>query len=746
MAGPSSDKNYEQAYLAIVRDPLVYQDSLTNSTEFILQDTAEALGVARIGLWLISHNNSAMTCMSLYDVATNAFEQGAVIKQEDYPNYFKALRKGRIVDAVDAFTDPRTNELADSYLSVLDVKSLLDSTIRSSQTGGLRGVVCAEMIGEQREWTPEEKMFITSISDLLSQRLVASDGARSARAYEAVYQTSTEGIMVLDGSFFVDVNPAVCKMFGASPSDLIGKAPAFVSPEFQPDGQLSEPKAVAYITECFSGSVVQFDWVHKRLDGTEFDAEVTLESAIIDDKPMLFALLRDVTEKNESDRKAKVAQDALAFRAAHDPLTGLENRYQLHEHVSQLIVEAKNVGDTVALVILDLNRFKEINDTLGHEAGDKVLVAVTQTLNPLVTEMGGALYRLGGDEFVAAFGSNRCPEPFDNLVQTIRDHLQTTFIVDEASLSMSASVGAALFPDDGQDSHALLRCADVAMYYSKENDGASAWYQAENDVHDRRRLSMITELGQAIDDNKLVLHYQPRINIESGETTGCEALVRWNHPTLGILPPIDFLPIAEMSDLIHPLTEWVLDSAINQIKKLRALDFHIPVAINLSARNLPSSQLFDMIESRLVEHDIAPELLEVEITESALINNSKRTLTNLQRLEAIGVSIAIDDFGTGYSSLSMLKELPIDKIKIDRSFIKDMVTNDRDRVIVSSTIDLAHNFSASLVAEGVEDVETLNALAELNCEEAQGYFIAKPMPAADLEAWLASPASHLNAA
>ena len=310
-------------------------------------------------------------------------------------------------------------------------------------------------------------------------------------------------------------------------------------------------------------------------------------------------------------------------------------------------------------------------------------------------------------------------------------------IRDSISIEMSASIGIAVYPENGNSSQELLRCADVAMYHAKTNDGVSSWYDTKNDLNNKRRLAMMVELGSAIRDNKLVLHFQPRINIATGEITGCEALTRWNHESLGMIPPGDFLPLAEMSELIHPLSAWVLRESIQQIKRLLANGHNVPVAMNVSARNLTDSLLIDTLEEAIRVEKIDPIYLEIEITESALINHPVRALQNLERLDKLGVSIAIDDFGTGYSSLTYLKKMPLDTLKIDRSFVSEMLTSESDSVIVDSTIDLAHNFSFTVVAEGVEDQETLDALAAKNCDQAQGFFIAKPMPADEFEQWLA---------
>lgn len=731
-----TQSNYEAAYLETVKDTRIYQDDVAEAAKVIVRRCAQALQATRVGLWLLSDEGNDMSCMTSYDLTLDDFDSGAVISEEAFPKYFEALLHARVVDAADAFSDPRTSELTESYLKVLDVRSLLDATIRNVKNGELNGILCAEMVAVRREWTGEERMFVASMSDLLAQRLITSEWIRSERRFQAIYEGTSEGVMVFDGEAFNTLNPAALRMFGAEENDLIGRTPVAVSPELQPDGQPSAAKARAYVERTLAGEPQNFEWRHRRLDGSEFDAEITLNSVKFGGKDTLFALMRDVTSKKNAERKAFIAQQELEHRATHDSLTGLPNREQLHRHVSELIGQIQHPDQEVALLLFDLNRFKEINDTLGHATGDKVLVALTRVVQPKVLQMGGSLFRLGGDEFVAVFDSAETTVNFDRLFDVIAESFAFPIKIDGVSFEMSASIGAAVYPESGRDSHELLRCADVAMYHGKTLDGASPWYSPEADPTDPRRLSMLGELRQGIRNDELVLHYQPRIDIKTGELTGCEALVRWQHPERGLLPPFDFLVPAERTELIHPLTEWVVNAAFDEISRFCSLNYSIPVAINLSARNLPDAQLFDLIEERLSEDDICPRSLGIEITESALISNPTRSLQNLKRLEKLGVSIAIDDFGTGYSSLSLLKQLPLDTLKIDRSFVNDMLDSASDRVIVSSTINLAHNFSARVVAEGVENQATLDALAALNCDEAQGYYIARPMPIEQFHEWV----------
>ena len=726
----------ENAYLALIKDNRIYDFALNESAAIIVKQCAVTLSAGRASIWVSYDDESALHCLSLYSADQNIYQSGAVINEKELPHYFAALSRERVIDARNAIVDFRTRELVDSYLIPLNICSLLDATLRHQ--GKAKGVVCVEMIGRQRIWTKDEKMFVASIADLFSQRMIVDELARSEYNYKALYENTSEGIAVFSGGVFSDVNPAGCKMYGGSRDEIIGKTPIDFSPEYQSDGQLSANKALAYIDACLQGVPQNFEWTHQRVDGTEFFAEITLNAVKFKGEDTLFALFRDINDRKVAEEQANHAKEKLEHRAAHDSLTGLMNRYQLHNHIDSITGGEcrENSRSRIALLLLDLNRFKEVNDTLGHATGDKVLVQLAVVLNESITKIGGCLFRLGGDEFVAIFDSRNCSEPFDKIESILHQCLKTSIRLDDISIEMSASIGIALYPENGKDSHELLRCADVAMYHAKNSGGVSAWYDSQNDLNNKRRLAMIVELGNGICENQLVLHFQPRIQINTGEVTGCEALVRWQHPDHGMVPPDEFLPLAEMGELIHPLSEWVLVNVIKKIRQLTDRGHHIPIAMNISARNLSDSHLVDKLQSLIVTENIAPELLEIEITESALINHPQRAVESLVQLDKLGVKIAIDDFGTGYSSLSYLKQLPLNILKIDRSFVKDMLTDESDSVIVDSTINLAHNFSLIVVAEGVEDQATLDALVVKNCDQAQGFFIARPMPAEAFDIWL----------
>lgn len=731
----------DDAYLALIKDNRIYDLTLVESASLIAQQCASALSVKRASIWVSNADKSGMVCLSLYSADSNSYESGALLERKNFPAYFQALANERVIDARDANTDSRTSELSEPYLKPLDVHSLLDATFRHQ--GTVHGIVCAEALGHPRDWTKEEQMFVASVADLVSQRLVIEELAKSETKYRGLFESTTEGITIFSGNRYIDVNPAACRMFRGTPVDVIGKSNAEFWPEYQDDGQRSDQKAKEYIKACLQGKTQNFEWTQRRLDGTIFPAEITLNQIHYDGQNTFFAIIRDITDRKHTETIAKIAQKELEYRAIHDSLTGLLNREKLHEYVSEIIASTskdtrlkKNEETKLALLLLDFNRFKEINDTLGHETGDKVLIKIAEILSHQVTATGGKLFRLGGDEFVAVFDKRTCSESFETAAEAIHRCLKTSICIDDITMELSASIGIALYPDNGKDSSELLRCADVAMYHAKNTDGLSSLYDSQNDLNNKRRLAMMVELGSAIRDDELTLHFQPRIQIATGELTGCEALVRWNHKTLGMIPPGEFLPLAEMGELIHPLTDWVLAKAIEQIKYHQERGRCIPIAINISAKNLTDVLLVDRIEELLTSQKVPADLFEVEITESALINHPQRALDNLHRLYELGIQIAIDDFGTGYSSLSYLKKLPVHTLKIDKSFVLEMLNDESDSVIVESTINLAHNFSLTVVAEGVEDKETLEALGLKDCEQAQGFYIAKPMTSADFGLWL----------
>jgi diguanylate cyclase (GGDEF)-like protein len=390
------------------------------------------------------------------------------------------------------------------------------------------------------------------------------------------------------------------------------------------------------------------------------------------------------------------------------------------------------------VLLIDLDRFKEINDVLGHASGDVLLSRVGPLMSTGVRE-GDILARLGGDEFAAVLmGADEATAI--RVAHRLTDLLTETVDIDGVLLQVEASIGIAV-SHNTEDIDTLLRQADIAMYTAKRARCGFAVYQSEQATSTRERLNLLGELRRALGESEIELHYQPKLSLPDGSLAGVEALARWQHPTRGLLAPGEFIPAAESTGLIVPLTLQVLQLALAQQQRWRAAGHDFPVAVNLSPRCLAEPDLTQRILEMLEEHGTPAHHLELEITENTLASDPDRALATLTSLHAAGIRISIDDFGTGYSSMSYLKRLPVSELKVDRSFVSGMLVDAEDAVLVRSLVDLGHNLGLSVVAEGVEDQATLDALTEAGCDIAQGFHLGRPMPAAALELWMAARVS-----
>jgi diguanylate cyclase (GGDEF)-like protein len=422
-------------------------------------------------------------------------------------------------------------------------------------------------------------------------------------------------------------------------------------------------------------------------------------------------------------------------QALHDSLTGLPNRTLFLDRVSQAIRSARRESRSLAILIVDLDRFKDVNDTLGHHLGDLLLQRVGQRLEGTLRD-SDTIARLGGDEFAILL--TKVAGTTSTLMATdrIRRSLEDPFLVEGLMLDVEASIGIAQYPVDGLDGDTLIQHADLAMYAAKSGNLGFQVYASKYDEHSRSRLALLGELRRAIDEGQLVLHYQPKVELGTGRPAGMEALLRWQHPNGTLIPPGEFIPFAEHTGLIRPLTLFVLNAALRQANEWRRAGLNLSVAVNLSARNVADAQLPQDVARSLERWAVPPDRLDLEITESALMGEPARAMEVLTSLSGMGVSLSLDDFGTGFSSLASLKGLPVDEIKIDRSFVTHMDGVESDAVIVRSTIDLGHNLGLRVVAEGVETAVAWDLLADLRCDLAQGFYLSRPMPAEDVPRWI----------
>ena len=434
------------------------------------------------------------------------------------------------------------------------------------------------------------------------------------------------------------------------------------------------------------------------------------------------------------------ANKQLEVQATHDALTGLPNRNLLQKRLEQVIYQARKSGTPAALLLVDLDRFKEVNDTLGHDVGDLLLQEIGPRLLAYLRP-SDLLTRLGGDEFAIVLPTTDAIAAVQR-ARTLLKALMVPFLIGEHAFDIGGSIGIALTPEFGFESTTLLRCADVAMYVAKRSQSGYAIYSQEIDHHNPRKLALMSELRQTIANDGLLLCYQPKVSLLLGQITGVEALVRWPHPVHGIIPPDEFIPLAERTGLIGPLTQWVLEQAIRQCRDWERAGLHLKMAVNLSTRTLHDQELLSTVTDLLQANEVAPSQLTLEITESTLMDDPERAHAALARLRACGISVALDDFGTGYSSLAYLKRLPFDEIKIDKAFVLglDAEANAADMAIVRAVVAMARPLRCVVVAEGVESLEIWKLLQAFGCDLAQGYYLSRPLPAAALEQWVRTSA------
>jgi len=504
-----------------------------------------------------------------------------------------------------------------------------------------------------------------------------------------------------------------------------------------------EPAALRYLAQegitdlvmvplVQSGGVVGTVAVYNRLgEVSTFDEN---------DVKMFETLANHVSISLENARLIDQLRSEVAekqHQALHDPLTALGNRNLFATRAAQAVREGRTGGWRVAVLLMDLNRFKEVNDTLGHQQGDTLLRQVAVRLRAS-SPPSATIARLGGDEFVVLIPQIRSAREAEQVAISIQLAMQQPFQVDELQLAVTGAIGIAVTPDHGDDPATLLQHADIAMYQAKEGrDSGVQLYDNRDNQHSHRRLALASALREAVDAAELTVHYQPKADLRTNRVIGVEALLRWEHPRYGPVPPDEFIPLAESTGLMRRLTMFVLRESLGQLAAWHELGFsELHTAVNLSARSLIDLELADEIQQLLLDTGVPAEKLTLEITETQMMADTTRTLSVLERLNELGVQISIDDFGTGYSSLTYLKRLPVHEVKIDRSFIDTMSSDDANATIVRSIIDLGRNLSLRVVAEGVEDGITWETLAALDCDVAQGYYLSKPIPPDRLTPWL----------
>jgi diguanylate cyclase (GGDEF)-like protein len=503
-----------------------------------------------------------------------------------------------------------------------------------------------------------------------------------------------------------------------------------------------------YVPLRFPGSVEPLGAFEIYLSYAPIAAEIAAETRTVNlillaGLGLLYASIFKIVQG--ASRKLRRQAELNEHQALHDPLTSLPNRSLFRDRIEHAIATAHRDGGSVGVLIMDVDRFKEVNDTLGHHSGDELLVELGMRLRGALREVD-TVARLGGDEFGIVLPGAGSPVHVAEVAERIREALREPFVMQGLPLAVEVSVGGALVPLHAPDADTAIQRADVAMYLAKTANTDFELYDAKHDEYDPARLGLIGELRRAIEQDEIVLYFQPKAELRTGAVRGAEALVRWRHPERGLLGPDEFIPLAQHTGLIRPLTLHVVDGALRQCHLWRREGFELHVAVNLAMRNLLDLSFPDDVAHILRKWNVEPGLLELEITESTIMGDPFRARQVLERLNEMGVRLSIDDFGTGYSSLGYLKRLPVTEIKIDKSFVMNMTEDENDAVIVRSTIDLGRNLGLEVVAEGVESAEIWRDLERWGCDVAQGYYLSRPVPAEDLTAWLRRTGGSLGPA
>ncbi|WP_041958521.1 bifunctional diguanylate cyclase/phosphodiesterase [Sulfurospirillum arsenophilum] len=563
--------------------------------------------------------------------------------------------------------------------------------------------------------------------------------------FETLYQKSADGIWLLKEGIFVDCNEAIVKMFKAEDKQaLINVTLADLSPELQPDEQSSYEKALWMNALASQQGVHKFEWQARACDGTLFWISIMMTTIRMDKGIIQHCSVRDITIRKELEEENKKQKKLLMHQIEHDTLTGLPNRNLLQDRLTQSIKKASRDGKVLGVMFIDVDKFKSVNDSLGHDAGDMLLKTIAGRMRGSVRETD-TVARLSGDEFIVLLDGCKDVSDIFIAIKKLVAAFQEPFLLGNESFKITMSIGVSVYPNDGETASKLLKNADIAMYKAKSKGrNRYVFFDQEMNQETNEHLEVEKSLNKALENDEFVIFYQPQINLQTDKIVGFEALIRWNHPTRGLTAPGYFIHIAEESELIVEIGNWVIKEVMRQIKAWYDMGLDPgKTAINIAGKQLESANLVAFMIQSLRESGCKPEWIEMEIVERFIMKDTSKSIALLKRFRELGVDISIDDFGTGHSSLAYLKQLPITKLKIDQSFVQNLEDSQEDRAIARTIIELGRGLGLKVLAEGVETAGQKEFIYSSGCELMQGYLFSKPVRAEDVELLLKNQAHML---
>lgn len=668
-------------------------------------------------IWMKDNEGKYLSCNAAYEAFIGA-KECEVIGKTDYDFYScesADVCKQSDIEAMNAATLCISEECVNYRNNTIGIMEIRKAPIYNP-SGVMIGV-----LGIGRDITERKRM---------EQKL-----ADSEREFRALAEQTPDTIARYDHECVrLYANPSLAHAMGQNVEELLGKKPTAYFASAQ---ALAYEEKIKEVIATGVQGVIEYTWPdatgRTQTSQIRIVPETTQEGVI----RSVLATGRDITER-------KLFEKQIEFLAHHDALTGLPNRTLAQDRMEQAIVYAKRHQTQAALIFIDLDGFKTINDTLGHSIGDAMLQSVALRLQKRIRE-SDTLSRQGGDEFLLILPEINDSEDVRAIADKLIQAFEEPFGVHNQLLSVSASIGISLYPEHGDDFNTLLKNSDVAMYKAKESGKNTYRFyttKMNRDIIDQFKIE--TDLKTALQNNEFILHYQPQIDLATHTISGVEALIRWNHPQQGMIPPLNFIPIAEESGLIVQIGQWVIEEACRQIAQWHKEGKELSVAVNISGVQFKRGDLESVVKNALRTSGINPSLLELELTESIMMHNVETTLQTVQSLKALGIQLSIDDFGTGYSSLAYLKRFAVDKLKIDQSFVRDILVDQEDTVIVQTIIQMAKNLNLKTIAEGVENKEVLKLIESYGCDEVQGYHFAKPLEAAAFENYYTAFSTTIN--